>query len=689
MTTSQPSLLDPDKFGLLIQCRQKMDQLNTGQLQHYAKSVLTLLSDTQLKQLLFVGCNAIKNHIEYHQLFGMKSCINQIIEEINKEKALKKKQKTREMHKSPITNIPKNASLTKYIPSDIISNNICHFLKMSSITTLAQCDRQLAVICHTPTSICNLMHRYDPYRYNPREFYSNELIDGGYCNMETWNPSTMHRFKNVEKLSVALEFFNDNAANLITTLSNLRQLSLFDISVTDLYAYVRYSNSQVLSLLESISFVHTRELPPVLCMLKLGLADKLKSISFIDSNLDSLNDYGYEDEDDDDNVDPIYSEYENIVNYILPLQPNNLEVIRFENSSLDRELSNKCDDANNAFLNVDRLRLSLSKLKGIVYSERVTGGTLNSDNMFFHLTTNIVNNISSLKLLESIHIHCLKDHQLLTSFLNRNNMNSFNAITELCISVPIDARQSAGSPLGCLSSFSTELEKLCLVIYISPTDSKNMNTLGLTIASILQKQTKLKLFQIVIIMDETQGIHERTDPQFCTKRIAVLNELLKKLAKSFNALHCKSRVNCRPLVFRIHVKSCHKTRKSQCKTDTNESMDVFANTIQNVLLNYLMTYRLGKIQIKLSWNTYGWGHSLLAYESRSYLQALTRLFRIEIEEGGSVEEDANAIATLYTDRDFKQYAISASNKDIEDKNTKYHENKWKVDCRYCCNTPWV
>eukprot|EP01083_Nonionella_stella_P052269 138746_1 len=560
---------------------------------------------------------------------------------------------------------------------------------MSSITTLAQCDRQLAVICHTPTSICNLMHRHDPYQYNPRDLYSNELIDGGYCNMETWNPSTMHRFKNVEKLSVALEFFNDNAANLITTLSNLRQLSLFDISVTDLYAYVRYSNSQVLSLLESISFVHTRELPPVLCMLKLGLADKLKSISFIDSNLDSLNDYGYEDEDDDDNVDPIYSEYENIVNYILPLQPNNLEVIRFENSSLDREISTLCDDATNAFLNVDRLRLSLSKLKGIVYSECEQAA--NSDNMFFHLTTNILNNISSLKVLESIHIHCLKDPQLLTSFLNRNNMNLFNAITELCISVPIDTRQTVDSPLGCLSVFPTALEKLCLVIYISPTDSKNMNTLGQTIASILRKQTKLKVFQIVIIMDEIQGAPEQTDPRFCTKRIAVLNHLLKQFAKSFNALHRNSSANSRPLVFRIHVKSCHKTRKPQCKIESGSDMDLFATTIQHLLLNYLMTYSLGKIQIKLSWNTctFGGGHLLLAYDARSYLQALTRLFRIEIEEGGSVEEDANAIATLYTDRDFKQYAISASNKDIEDKNTKYHENKWKVDCRYCCNTPWV
>eukprot|EP01083_Nonionella_stella_P192646 711998_1 len=114
---------------------------------------------------------------------------------------------------------------------------------MSSIANLAQCDRQLAVICHTPTSICSLMHRFDPYRYNPREFDADELIDGGYCNMETWNPSTMHRFKNVEKLSLAFEVLHDDASNLTTTLSNLRHLSLFDISDTDVCGHVRYIDS--------------------------------------------------------------------------------------------------------------------------------------------------------------------------------------------------------------------------------------------------------------------------------------------------------------------------------------------------------------------------------------------------------------------------------------------------------------
>eukprot|EP01084_Bolivina_argentea_P227646 384490_1 len=146
MASTQPTLTDPDKLGLLLQCRQKMDELNPTDLYKYADFTLKLLSIKQLKSVIFVGLNAIKNNISYNQLFEMKSSINEIIEETKKLKN-KSKLKSSENNKSIICKqltipiVPKNASLTKIIPFDIISNHICHFLKMSSITKLAQCDR--------------------------------------------------------------------------------------------------------------------------------------------------------------------------------------------------------------------------------------------------------------------------------------------------------------------------------------------------------------------------------------------------------------------------------------------------------------------------------------------------------------------------------------------------------------------
>eukprot|EP01083_Nonionella_stella_P217215 779981_1 len=85
MTTIQHSLLDPDKFGLLVQCRQKMDLLSPPQLHTYGQYVLSILSTVQFITLLFVGLNSIRNDIEYHQLFQMKQSINQIIEKMDKE----------------------------------------------------------------------------------------------------------------------------------------------------------------------------------------------------------------------------------------------------------------------------------------------------------------------------------------------------------------------------------------------------------------------------------------------------------------------------------------------------------------------------------------------------------------------------------------------------------------------------
>eukprot|EP01083_Nonionella_stella_P303226 1048807_1 len=459
---------------------------------------------------------------------------------------------------------------------------------MSSITKLAQCDRQLAVICHTPTSICNLMHRYDPYRYNPREYNTDDFIDGNYYKMEKWirNPPTMHRFKNVEKLSISFSFFDRNASRFATLFSNLKHLSLFDLWETDSF---QLANSQALALpsLESICFAHTYEIPAVT-----------------------------------------------------------------KNNSI---------------------------------------------NQFFHLATRIVNNISSFKRLGSIHIHCLRDPQLLTSFLNVNNMNMLNQIRELCISVPMLGHQNSGSPLHSLSRFGTQLEKLCVVLYISSTDSKNMSTFGEIIGSILRRQIKLKVFQMVTVMDETEGFTDRTDAKFCSKRIVVLKGLLQKLVLSLNALQNSGTwsnlpVASRPLIFRFHIKSCHLNKQSTCYPNGVENRtdrETFASAIQTVLLTYLMTYPLGKIQVKLSWNTDRWDHHLLSH--RSYLKSLSQMVRIDIKEGGTTHKDSNT--HFYTDMDFHQYAISASNMkhsiSKDDKDTKHHENKWKVDCRFCCNTPWI
>ncbi len=87
MTAFVP-LTEPDKLGLLLQCRMKMDKLNDNQLNNFAHSCIHLLSNDHLKQVLFVGLNSIKNEVSYNQIFDMRSKLDQIITQTEELKTL-------------------------------------------------------------------------------------------------------------------------------------------------------------------------------------------------------------------------------------------------------------------------------------------------------------------------------------------------------------------------------------------------------------------------------------------------------------------------------------------------------------------------------------------------------------------------------------------------------------------------
>eukprot|EP01084_Bolivina_argentea_P305650 528036_1 len=319
--TIQPTLTDPDKFGLLIQCRTKMDKLNNKQLYNYADSTMKLLSIQQLKKFLFTGLNAIKTDTSYNKLFQMRLLINQIIEEAETLKKRKSKSKPKakiniisnEIIENPnptIPIVPKNASLSKMMPFDIISNNICPYLKMSSITKLAKCDRKLAIICHTPTSINNLMHRYDIYKYNklPEDDY---MLDGHYDTINNCDLPNIHRFKNIEKLAIDLQYLN--TAHKIPIFNSFRRVK--HLSIHDMEENAHYPSAmttiQTMPSLQTISFINTDQFDNLIHFLKQykntnnninnyynQIIYQLTSIAFIDCDLScTLYDQGYGDDD--------------------------------------------------------------------------------------------------------------------------------------------------------------------------------------------------------------------------------------------------------------------------------------------------------------------------------------------------------------------------------------------------------
>eukprot|EP01084_Bolivina_argentea_P299695 516606_1 len=334
---SQPTLTDADKLGLLVQCRMKMDKLNNSQLYQYGHYILSLLSPSQLKSLLFVGCNSIKKDIQYPQLFQMKSQINQIIEDTKKIK--NKSAKAIKHNKYTIPIIHHNASLTKTIPFDIISNHICPFLKMSSITKLARCDRILAVICHTPTSIKNLMHRHDIYPYVTHE---DILIDGHDDSMKKWTVSNMHRFKNVEKLCIwsfiVSEYRQPYNVQIFNLFDKVKHLSFYSTAWSELWD-IPWKEINMMPLLQTVSFINARNHPLLLThwleKYKTNPRDgdyynkiiyQLKSIAFVDCCFDFDASFSPEDEE-------FYQTYGNVIQFLLPSQPNNLEILKLENST--------------------------------------------------------------------------------------------------------------------------------------------------------------------------------------------------------------------------------------------------------------------------------------------------------------------------------------------------------------------
>merc|ERR1712228_37804 len=87
-----------------------------------------------------------------------------------------------------------------------------------------------------------------------------------------------------------------------------------------------------------------------------------------------------------------------------------------------------CKEANDAFEDIERIKKSLSNLRGFVYSSPNI-----ADDIFYCLTRSILRNFTSFKQLESIHIHYPEVNSELE--LLWNNLSN---VTELCISVPFN-----------------------------------------------------------------------------------------------------------------------------------------------------------------------------------------------------------------------------------------------------------
>ncbi len=95
-------------------------------------------------------------------------------------------------------------------------------------------------------------------------------------------------------------------------------------------------------------------------------------------------------------------------------------------------------------------------------------------------------------------------------------------------------------------------------------------------------------------------------------------------------------------------------------------LELFAVNVQSMIVNHLMTYPLGKIQFKLSWNNDS--HTYLSTKLRSCIEGLNEFMRVNISDRGTLKYLSEECS--YSDINFKQYAMSATKKNDGDiKNT--------------------
>ena len=129
----------------------------------------------------------------------------------------------------------------------------------------------------------------------------------------------------------------------------------------------------VLSSLSILSFIH-----------QYYAKHKLKSMTLIDNCFRHLEGYFGANPTNDPEI---YEQYKNMVHFILPPQPNNLEILKFQNSYFIKSTEAECQDTNAEYENIERIKKSLANLKALVIKSIVkltsVSITFNASERFF------------------------------------------------------------------------------------------------------------------------------------------------------------------------------------------------------------------------------------------------------------------------------------------------------------------
>eukprot|EP01083_Nonionella_stella_P088637 247139_1 len=738
------SLQESDKFGCLVQIRQAMDSINSTEFASSTESLIHILKPDQLKTVLFVGLNYIRHQLTYDQLFKMKGTYKAIIDS-KKDKHKNKipcEDEASNIIPTPIpTNVtdplPKGASLSKTIPIDIITIHICSFLDLLSIYQFSKCDRNVAIITHTPSAIRTLQFNYlDRYPYAVT--YKALCLDAKHLSQH----QDVHLIRNVTKLSIIRSELGTGTitalCNKLQHINHIKHLTIYQEfrgclencecdTLCNEYTLSEwdfiFDDWPLMKSLESIRFDSTFELPLLLSILHQYNVEpidesahsyhesmyNLKCISFLRCHLYSLSTYeselSYEDDDEDDHFEPdlshYFDEYETMLELLLPSRRNSIEELKFEESIF--EMTSETDDhetVNEAFSDLDRVSSSLSCLKGIVYSDcqasHLPDGYECKQDVFYNITHTILQNISYFQQLASAHVHT-EDTLLPLLFLN-NPVEIFSQIKGICVTISLSASglQLINKLKDLANNKSFNIEKICLVLDVPSTINKRQNELLIAmIEKVLCHCEYLELFQIVCKIQNENMECRNKECKDCKSKFDVVYHIFKQLNKHLMSIsvneytlveYAKKR-----LISRFHIKSSHYSH-TECSAFSPDSLlhdDKLTNLLRTLSLTYLTVFPTGKLVYKFSWNSKS---ACTYYSVFKNLLPLKGIFDVQHAKCALNKQFASSERyriNIHDNRDHAKECISLQCKSDANSIQEQNNAQWVTDCMYCDNKPWL
>eukprot|EP01083_Nonionella_stella_P288668 982293_1 len=703
------SLQEPDKLGCLVQLRQAMDMVNHTELISCTGSLIHVIKPDQLKTVLFVGLNHIRHQLTYEQLFQMKDTFKTIME------SKQKKHESQTSNIIPTVPLASGVSLSKAIPVDIITNHICSFLDLLSIYQFSKCDRNVAIITHTPSAIRTLQFNYLD-RYPHAHTHSKYYLDSNHVSRH----QDLHLIRNVSKLSIIsadrsstqinqlcnklkhiphikhLTIYHEFVSDPETDFDNLTDRD-YDESILNTWNSI-YNGWPLMKSLESIRFESSYELPLLLSILHQFENDEnetyhdfnLKCISFAHCHFYPLQRYERYLIDDPADFSHYLSQYKTMLELILPSRTNSIEALKFEESFFEH--THDHDAVNEAFSNIDRLSSSLSSLKGIVYSdcqESVLPETYEQkEDIFYSITHTILQNISCFKELVSVHVHT--QETLLPLLLLTHDVDVFSKTNEICLTV--DLSTNGVQLLRKLAQLALDqydepfnIEKICLVVDVPDKINKDESYCELflmLIKQILSRCKRLELFQIVFEIQNRN--YSSKECQDCKSKFDVLYYIFEHTNESLMNMSTKN-----SLTSRFHIKSSHYSHTQECSAlSSSTHIDKLSVLLRALSISYLTAFPTGKLVYKFSWNSRD--------ESYSYIQVfdkllpLKRIFDVQhvTHELNEQFESRESVCThIHDNRDHAKECISLQCKSST--NVIHNDVQWATDCKYCDNTPWL